>query len=512
MATKRRQPVVAESSLPTEFSGEIVVASKIVDYLSSGLYESPAACLKELINNSYDADATEVKVFVQPDADRIIISDNGTGMNRVEFEHNFRRISETHKRDDSDFTKSGRPKIGKIGIGFIAANEICDVMEIESTKKGSLELIHVVIDFARMRDNPGDRRRDKDDLAKGDYYGKVLTTSLNSHYTRIFLRNVRGGAKQILVGASSVTGHSGRKYSLYGETHKQVAHDLSTLPLTSWSDFDPYSETMLQVGLNVPVKYHDTWMPPGLRARIGSFEREVAALNFSVFYDGTDLRKPVVFKSDQGDAFVRLFSFSGSAVSAKGYFYVQHGVLKPQDLNGLLIRIRHAAIGGYDQGFMSFPTSKGTLFQKWISAEIWASDELEGAMNIDRKTLRVAHPAYVQLQKAVHDTLADVLASARDTLYQERSNRRNVLKADEAIRRVTHTVSGLSDTIGKDAVRSITTAWREMARQPTGKKEMLQKFSVADLYELIIEVAQEILPPRQFSRFLTELTRRLTRQ
>jgi HSP90 family molecular chaperone len=125
------------------FFGEIVVASRIVDYLSSGLYESPAACLKELINNSYDADATRVDVFVKPDADRIIIEDDGHGMNRDDFELHFRRISESYKRVDSDKTVSGRPKIGKIGIGFIAANEICDVMEIFSTKTNSAELLHV---------------------------------------------------------------------------------------------------------------------------------------------------------------------------------------------------------------------------------------------------------------------------------------------------------------------------------------------------------------------------------
>ncbi len=38
--------------IANEFKGEIVVASRIVDYLSSGLYESPAACLKELVNNA----------------------------------------------------------------------------------------------------------------------------------------------------------------------------------------------------------------------------------------------------------------------------------------------------------------------------------------------------------------------------------------------------------------------------------------------------------------------------
>ena len=77
---------------PKPFEGEITVSSRIVDYLSSGLYESPAACLKELVNNSYDADATLVEVFVKPDADRIIIADNGHGMDRTEFLRHFSRI------------------------------------------------------------------------------------------------------------------------------------------------------------------------------------------------------------------------------------------------------------------------------------------------------------------------------------------------------------------------------------------------------------------------------------
>src|SRR2546423_10664795 len=101
------------------YTGKITVASRIVDQLSSGLYESPAACLKELINNSYDADATRVDVLIKPDADRIVISDDGFGMNRDEFIRHFSRVSESHKRDDGDTTAGGRKKIGRIGIGFI---------------------------------------------------------------------------------------------------------------------------------------------------------------------------------------------------------------------------------------------------------------------------------------------------------------------------------------------------------------------------------------------------------
>ncbi|QMU55624.1 MAG: hypothetical protein GKS04_00215 [Candidatus Mycalebacterium zealandia] len=66
----------------SEFKGDVRVAARIIDLLSSGLYSTPAACLKELINNSYDADATLVEVFVKPDADRIMILDNGTGFSK----------------------------------------------------------------------------------------------------------------------------------------------------------------------------------------------------------------------------------------------------------------------------------------------------------------------------------------------------------------------------------------------------------------------------------------------
>src|SRR5438093_13215283 len=100
----------------TKFSGEIKVASRIVDYLSSGVNKSPGSCLKELVKNSYDVDASVVHVLVKPDADCIIIEDDGRGMSREEFTRHFDRVAESHKRDDGDTTAGGRKEIGRIGI------------------------------------------------------------------------------------------------------------------------------------------------------------------------------------------------------------------------------------------------------------------------------------------------------------------------------------------------------------------------------------------------------------
>src|ERR1700732_1557769 len=480
------------SSLPSDqsgnaFSGEIVVASRIVDYLSSGLYESPAACLKELINNSYDADATLVKVFVQPDADRIIIDDNGDGMDRRDFERNFRRISETFKREKSDTTDHlGRPKIGKIGIGFISANEICDVMELHSTKKGSSELIVVRINFRAMRMSLADRRRSGSDFAKGDYEGEVLSAPTTEHYTRIFLTQVRGGAKRILAGAAAVSGYSGHGYSLYGKSAESVEQDLALLPITDWTDFDPYSETMLRIGLNVPVAYHDHWLPPPLQNQAAAITNEVRRLRFRVSYDGSDLRKPIVFNPEQGQrSFFYRFSFTGKEVSAHGYFYAQHGTLRPQDLNGILIRIRQAAVGRYDSTFMGFPTSAGPLFQRWISAEVWASDELEDALNIDRKTLRVSHPAYVELQAAIHEELSRVLSRARKELYQEASAGKRRKKALATLKEL-RSVAGEADlAVGKGAGRTLRDAWPATVASIESDRRILATYSVPQLYKVV---------------------------
>ena len=78
--------------------GEIKVAAQIIQDLSSGVYSTPAIALKELINNSYDADAVKVTVRMLPDLDTMLIEDDGEGMNAKDFDNNFAWISKSNKR------------------------------------------------------------------------------------------------------------------------------------------------------------------------------------------------------------------------------------------------------------------------------------------------------------------------------------------------------------------------------------------------------------------------------
>jgi hypothetical protein len=497
------------------FTGEITVSSRIVDYLSSGLYESPAACLKELINNSYDADASHVEVFVKPDADRIIIADDGHGISRAEFEKHFTRISESHKRVDSDTTPQGRKQIGKIGIGFVAANEICDEMEIISTKRGSTELLRVTIHFDKMREDLSIRRREGGDIAKADYSGDVEQADVAANYTRIFLKRVRGEAREILAGAKAP--RPGAKVrSLYGLSAESVRSVLAEESLPSWTEFDEYSRTLLRVGLNVPVEYHDGWLPKRELRRVADMQAEVSELGFQVTYDGSDLRKPIVLVppavgEGAETCFVRKFEYGGANVSAKGYFYAQHGTIKPEELQGLLIRIRHSAVGGYSSTFLDFPASEGSLIQRWISAEIWADDRLEDAMNIDRRTLRVAHPAYVELQRIVHDELRSVISEARKRLYETGNAERRKTKAAAAVSHMREVVRRDVAPTSKSVAAELDRTLRAVEREPRGKSPFARRLTVAEFYEIVIDVARETLPARAFGDFLKRLTERLSK-
>lgn len=494
-----------------EFRGEIKVASRIVDYLSSGLYESPAACLKELINNAYDADAAEVNVFVKPDADRIIIEDNGHGMDRADFERHFSRISESFKREHSDQTASGRPKIGKIGIGFIAANEICDVMEIYSTKKGSTELLHVSIFFEKMRQDPEERRRQGEQFAKGDYVGEIGTADSASHFTQIFLKKVRGAAREILAGAGA-RAHMAGERSVYGLSAESIEAILRDPGLKTWAEFDSYSQNFLKVGLNVPVQYYDDFIPGPLGKPTKQFRDSTMGLGFSLCIDGSEVRKPIVFsRRQESEALVSPFNFTGQHVRAHGYFYVQHGNIRPQELQGLLIRIRNAAVGAYDPSFLGFSPSEGPLFQSWISGEIWANDQLEDAMNIDRRTLRVTHPAFVEFQKAVHEHLSGLLKRARSELYGEGSRART----EERSQRVVNEIYIIADSdlkaVSRAAAAQVKRAWKNVAETNKGSKRLLKKYSLPEFYRIFIEVTEGILTPEELEEIMRRLSQRLSR-
>lgn len=189
-------------------------------------------------------------------------------------------------------------------------------------------------------------------------------------------------------------------------------------------------------------------------------------------------------------------------------------MLRPEWLNGVLIRIRNAAVGDYDDGFLGFDHGTGQIFQRWISAELWADDRLERALNIDRRTLRITDPAYVELQRTFHAALADFLSDIRREIYTKGSAARRQDQAKtqvEAFREIVSRPAVGLPTAAQREIRRVVRA-RERAAETGSKPDIsavLRRYSVSEIYELTLAVAKETLTPKQYEAFASALAKRL---
>lgn len=125
-------------------------SDRVLARITDGIYRQPSSALRELISNSYDADATEV--VIQTDAprfERITVRDNGNGMSREALSNLIHSIGGSRKRtvvedsfgiaDPEDPTLSPilkRKLIGKIGIGLFAVSQLTQHFQIITKRKG----------------------------------------------------------------------------------------------------------------------------------------------------------------------------------------------------------------------------------------------------------------------------------------------------------------------------------------------------------------------------------------
>jgi len=133
----------------------IQVTSNIFLRIGAGIYSSVAGALKELVSNSFDADATNVVVSTNyPEFDEIKVFDNGSGMSPDRFKQAMRNIGSSLKgilEPERKSKKYKRPIIGHLGIGLMALSQICDEAIIESQEEGSKEKFIAKLDFSDFK-------------------------------------------------------------------------------------------------------------------------------------------------------------------------------------------------------------------------------------------------------------------------------------------------------------------------------------------------------------------------
>jgi len=144
--------------------GELKTSTRVLRHVTEGIYREPWAALRELISNSYDADATTVHVSTDPPRfKRITVRDNGNGFTTKALAAMLENIGGSPKRSDyganlgvtdpADPTKSvgGRRLIGKLGIGLFSVSQLTQQFRIVTKVKG--EKVRTVADVTLFRAN-----------------------------------------------------------------------------------------------------------------------------------------------------------------------------------------------------------------------------------------------------------------------------------------------------------------------------------------------------------------------
>ena len=112
------------------------ITPRVLELLGPNLYTNVYYVLSELIANSYDADATEVNIFIEDSS--IVVEDNGKGMSYQNDEvSKFLKVGvESRTNEINSKTGLGRMKMGRKGIGKLAALSISNHVNVKTISNG----------------------------------------------------------------------------------------------------------------------------------------------------------------------------------------------------------------------------------------------------------------------------------------------------------------------------------------------------------------------------------------
>lgn len=459
------------SEVQETMSGEIRVADVSIAHLSRGLYRSTAAAFKELVNNAWDEDAEEVRIYTNfPEFDFISCADNGPGMPEEKFRDYFaeKGVGYGDKRiGHRNFTeKYKRPIIGRLGIGLLAMGQLCYSFGIEShyvNKDGKGHAYRASIDLLDM-DVP-----DIDESLSSDEKEEIKVG--NWRLTRIPYDKSKQGFN-IYTSDIRETFRKEMKESITEEDRQLMSFSLQKLHENFYNYIErsvrekgAYLETIWELCILCPITYVDDEKFPLDRKAfskeykdgeyrkaikfVSKKQSELASYNFKVYFDGIELKRYLQLPRVK-DTVPRLFfvNYEGRVADRKlnysGYIYGQTKAIRPFELSGIQIRLRNVGIGGYDSTFLKYDKKIETIRNRWVSGEVFVEDGLEVALNIDRDSFNEHDEHYKKIQGDLHSKLDQVFNKIESTANEVRivkhEEKEKVLKKETlgAIKEGTH--------------------------------------------------------------------------
>jgi len=109
------------------------ISLSVLNHLGRNLYRNFITVLGEAISNSWDAEANNVWIYIDRDNGSFVIKDDGSGMNKKDFQNKFLKIGYSKRKDGGMLSPNcKRPYIGAKGIGKLALLSCAEKISIVS--------------------------------------------------------------------------------------------------------------------------------------------------------------------------------------------------------------------------------------------------------------------------------------------------------------------------------------------------------------------------------------------
>ncbi len=365
------------------------IGGNILPILTEGLYTDPLDALREYIQNSIDADCTNITIDITPHT--VSLQDDGIGMDR----------------DTADLAiklgisrKDPLTDVGFRGIGIYSGFNIAERLEVYSKTLDESTGSKIVFEFDKIKKKLEEEDEARDQGKEPSLFLQPLLT--DSVYVDDDTEGVAPshGTKLILVGIYD------RVYQRLNSHKDVVGYLQSTVPLPFHPEFK-YSKMLTE------LLEEQNYKMVNLAVRIGGKRTSI----YKPYYNDLFARK--------GEIEPRSFKITGKKTrEIFGVAWVCHNdirrVLKDAELRGLLITKKGFAIG--NRGFLErfFPR---VVFNRRITGEIIIKhDRLKP--NAGRSDFE-ANETRERFILAIQNTIMEI-ASWADTIQ-------NNLKAQEVL-------------------------------------------------------------------------------
>ncbi len=459
--------------LKLEKTLSLQVSVQIIKHISRGLYRSAASALKELVSNSFDADAKNVIIkwnFSYDDSGylrlkRIEIFDNGNGMNLENLIYTFTHIGGSVKeREGEKKSPMGRELIGRLGIGMLSVASACRGFRVR-TKKMEEEREYVAEISLTFFDSLRELTETMDKFNIGNVKISSRSKAGYEKYTVVEIDDFRPPFLSGIMEEMTSSYFYGERCESSSQSKREeyIVNFIEKLAkLKKIGKLTTFEEIITELGLMAPVKYlSDGPVRPYVKDKNGKIfeipgtkdetflflKKKLEDLDFKLFcqiyireelVNEFEIFKPLRYPLDSdleersvelidpkvfiiGPAERKIETEPGDEVETliRGYLYHQNYRILPHEFRGILFRVYNVAIGRYFADELRL-YSEDPIILHQIIIEVYLDKGFQSIVNLDRESLFEGGRTYQYLKAYLENLLKGKEPSKIGVIINER--------------------------------------------------------------------------------------------